>query len=227
MQCLIHGVGYCEGEWPGWDSSSPGWIERMFAKLTIEDRREAEAGRDALLAKARRNGKKPMPIGVYLRDKAWVLLSEADRKWARELAERKEGGKAGAPKPEGWAPAYGPAHAAALFRILLDGPQNPGAAPENGMWLANHIRLAWPRLFAFRQATAIHGGMVLTGDGAEMMEFVPADGDVMAAWHDEFRRRGWPELNVLNGMRGHYMPRGGPDGLDAFARKGNGDADAA
>lgn len=227
VQCLIHGVGYSEGEWPNWDSSSPGWIERMFAKLTIEERKEAEAGRDPLLTKARRNGKNPMPIGVYLRDKAWALLSDADRKWARELAARKEAGKAGMLRPEGWAPAYGPAHAAELFRILLAGPQNPDAAPESGLWFANHMRTAWPRLAAFRQAAAIHGGMVLSGDHADLMEFVPADGPAIAEWHAEFRNRGWPEMSVPDGMRGLYMPRGGPNGLDDFKRRVEGEQHAA
>jgi hypothetical protein len=227
VQRLIHGGGYAEGEWPNWDSSSPGWIEKMFARLSIGERRDAEAGRDAMLAKARRNGKSPMLIGIYLRDKAWTLLSDADRKWSSELAARRESGKAGPPKPEGWAPAYGPAHAAELFRILIDGPQNAALAPKGGVWLANQIRSAWPRLFAFRQATALRGGLELSGGGAELMEFVPADSEAMAAWQCEIRERGWPDMAVPEGMRGLYMPKGGPDRLEEFERRVRGDADAA
>lgn len=219
VQRLIHGEGYSEGEWPRWAKSSPSYIEGQFARLTEAERRQAEEGRDPLLAKCRREKTTPMPIGIYLRDRAWSLISDADRKLSREIAARKEGGAAGPARPQGWAPAYGPAHAAELFRILLAGPQRPSEAPKGGVWLANHIRIAWPRLAAFRQATAIHGGMVLSGDGAALMEFVPVDSAVMDMWRAAFLDRGWPEISVPEGMRGLYMPRGGPMALDEFAAR--------
>ena len=233
VQRFVAGLGFSEGEWPKWTKSTLDYIVRQFAALAEPDRKAAEESRDAFLGKCRRENTSPMPVGNFLRDKAWTLLSDADRKWSRELVARKEGGKAAA-KPEGWAPAYGPVHAAELFRILLAGPQSPKAAPGSGVWLASHIRAAWPRLFAFRQATAIHGGMVLSGIGADLMEFVPVESGLMAQWRSEFRRRGWAELTTLDGMRGLYMPKaqGDFDGavaaaIEAFKRKVDGDVDAA
>jgi hypothetical protein len=226
VQRFVTGKGFSEGEWPRWAKSTLDYIVRQFAALTEAERSAAEANRDAFLAKCRRESTSPMPVGNFLRDKAWTLLSDTDRKLSADLAARRES-KAGVARPQGWAPAYGPAHAAELFRILLAGPQNPNAAPPSGIWLANHIRTAWPRLFAFRQTTAIKNGMKLGGDGAELMEFVPNDTALMASWRDEFRRRGWPEPSMPEGMNGLYMPKGGPDGIEAFERRVRGDADAA
>lgn len=216
VQRLIHGDGYSMGEWPNWNKSSPGWIETQFANLTDDERKQAEADRDAMIAKSSGKKSKIMPLGIFLRDKAWSMLTEADRKLVRGIVARRE---AATTRPDGWAPAYGPVHAAKLFDILLAGPQNPSAAPRSGPWLASHIRAAWPRLAAFHQVTVQHGGMVLAGLGAERMEFVPAEGDLMAAWQDEFRRRNWPWLTVPDGMRGLYMPKGGPYELENFERR--------
>ena len=75
---------------------------------------------------------------------------------------------------------------------------------------------------------------MLSGAGADLMEFVPVESGLMAQWRSEFRRRGWAELTTLDGMRGLYMPKaqGDFDGavaaaIEAFKRKVDGDVDAA
>lgn len=212
---FCNGRGFKAGQWPDWDTSSPGYIGKVMGKLDEDERQAAERWRDAYLQDMARRSKKPVPPGIFLRDRLWTGLDPAillrfENK-TRQVSER----------PDNWAPAYGPAHAAILFRILLDGPDKPDMAPENGLWLASKLRDAWPRLFNFRQVTDVKGGiMAHPGEMglAALMEFVPASSPFMAEWTAELRRRGLPELRQPDGMAGHYFPKGGPYGLQEFER---------
>ena len=219
------GEGYQGGEWPKWTGSSLTYIKRRFAELSGEDQMAAERWRDAFLAKAKAQGVKvPMPVGNYFRDHAWKTLNEAEMARALAAKERSAGdgkaaGVAEASLPDGWAKARGPVWAAALFDVLLSGPDHPEHAPENGMWLAGAERRAWPRFSGLKQMADMGRGFVaperLRGlkDG---MEFVPEGSEVWRAWEAEFKARGWPDWPRHEGMKGMYFPKGGPEGLAAF-----------
>lgn len=213
---LCGGDGYAEGEWKGWNEVTPGYIIGQFARLSAEDRKSAEQWRDAFLAKCRRDKVKPMPIGNFLRDRAWRFLSDRDLKVSTDAAARKAI-SANPDKSDDWAASFGPKHAARYFRILLAGPDRPESAPENGMWFSSQMRAAWPRLFGFWQQSDLKGGLQVDGvDHAVsgLLEFVPADSNLMATWRAEFKRRGWPEPRTT--QRGGYFPAGGPAAIDTF-----------
>ncbi|MGV2128109.1 helix-turn-helix domain-containing protein [Agrobacterium vitis] len=219
VQRFCNGDGYVEGEWRKWAASTLGYIMRQFANLSSEERLEAEKGRDAFLAKCRRDKVlTPMPVGNYFRDKAWRALSDADRKIATDTAARKSG-NIEAIKPEGWAPSFSPSHAAKYFQLLLTGPDKPGRAPANGLWFASQLRDAWPSMAQFWQQSDMRGGVVLSSEYAALagsMEFLTSDSQTITEWKHLFREKGWPELKLM--ASGGYMPKGGPQGLDEFER---------
>ncbi len=216
LQRFLSGDGYREGEWTNWaNGTTINYINKWFSALEEADRCAAEAARDAFLAKCRREGGKVMGVGNYFRDRVWEVLSERDL----ALSAQASAAQSGAQRPENWAPAYGPVHAARLFRILLAGPDNPSMSPSGGLWLTSHLRSAWPSLAGFWQITDLRGGLEATDRDAELsksMEFVPADSAVMAAWQAEMRRRGLPDIRLGANMRGLYFPAGGPEALAAF-----------
>ncbi|SOC48297.1 helix-turn-helix protein [Rhizobium subbaraonis] len=231
LQRFLSGDGYGMGEWPKWaDKTTINYIEGHFARLSEADRKAAEGSRDAFLSKCKREGSKVMGAGNYFRDRVWEVLSGRDREAYAELSAARSGTPA---RPDNWATAYGPLHAAILFRLLCEGPERPEAVPLNGMWLASHLRTAWPRLAAFWQQTDLRGGLTASDRDASlacMMEFVPVGSDMMAAWREEMRRRGLPEIRIRDGMRGLYFPTGGPNGLidfEAMVREVRGDEHAA
>lgn len=219
LQRFLSGDGYREGEWPKWAKATTiDYISKHFAALAEVDRRAAESARDAFLGKCGRDGGQVMGAGNYFRDHAWEALSARD--WA--VHSELSAARAGTPRrPDNFAKAYGPIHAAMLFRILCGGPERPAPSADGGLWLAYTLRTSWPRLAAFWQQTAQHGGMV-AGEAdlqlGRMMEFVPSDSDLMVSWRDELRRKGLPDVRLVDGMDGLYFPAGGPDHLHEFER---------
>ncbi|WP_313613428.1 helix-turn-helix domain-containing protein [Agrobacterium sp.] len=214
---FCNGEGYATGEWTGWTGSTLGYIAGFFAKLTPEERHEAEEHRDAFLTKCARDKVKPQPVSNYFRDKTWRALGQRDVAVAKELADRKTG-KPDAGKPARWAASFSPPHAAAYFKVLLAGPSQPDAAPENGVWFRNQLQMAWPRLSQFFTQSDVKGGLVVseeTAKLAELMEFVPAASELMGDWRSLFKAYRWPEPKIMTS--GGYFPKGGPEGLDAFA----------
>lgn len=203
VQRFLAGTGYQQGEWPKWSRGTTiSYIEKHFAALSEADRKAAETHRDAFLLKA---GKGVMGAGNYFRDRAWEVLNDKDRAALKASAP--------AARPDNWAAAYGPAHAAMLFRILMAGPEYPDRAPEGRLWLSSHLQSAWPRLASFRQNTDLRGGVIAQQSDIEQatsMEFVTIDSALMAQWQAAISRKGWPDLRIPEGMRGHYFPKGGP-----------------
>lgn len=223
LQRFLSGDGFREGEWPKWASNTTiDYISRNFEALSEEDRKAAEGGRDAFLAKCRREGGKVMGAGNYFRDRVWEVLSERDRARSAEISAVRSGSPQ---RPDNWAPAYGPAHAAMLFRILCGGPDNPAAAPSGGLWFSSNLRTAWPTLVGFWQHTDRLGGLAVTDRDLELsrsMRFVPADSESMAAWRSEIKRRGLPDIRVGPTMTGAYFPAGGPEAFEQFEREAMG-----
>ena len=226
VQRFITGDGYIAGEWPkGLKDTSLTYIRGHFGKLSVEDRRLAEANRDAFLSKCRRDAipdSKIMGVGNYFKDRAWELLTERDRNHATEIAQRKAG-KPNVGKPDNFVTAYGPVHSAAWVRLLLVGPDRPDLAPANGIWLRNTIRMAWPSLERFILISDQQKGVIasdLDFSASRKMVFVPFDTDCFAEWRHAFRERGWPDLPSPNGMTGLYLPAGGPSSLDNFQNSG-------
>lgn len=223
LQRFLSGTGYRQGEWPNWaNGTTIEWIDRHFAALPDADRKAAEANRDAFLVKSGKTN--VMGAGNYFKGRAWEILSDKDRKASEPVLS--------AEKAENWAKAYGPVHAAMLFRILISGPDNPQFAPQGGHWFASHLRTAWPRLAAFWQQTDLRGG--LTADELDIrlsaeMEFVPVDSDGMREWRAVMKDLNLPEIRMPDTMRGGYFPKGGPQYLHKFeaAIKERGDEHAA
>jgi len=211
---FCNGTGFGAGAWPDWDTSSPGWIGRQFAKLSEEDRGHAERWRDAYLRDLAIRKRKPVPVGVFLKDRLWEgldpeLLLKASRAAAQGAKPAEHA------KPEGWAVGFGPVWAVALFGELLAGPARAHPNPEKPLWFAGLLKSNWPALHA------LHSGRGFVAPERlhrmkELMEFVPEGGDVWAAWQAEARARGWPDWPRKDGMDGLYFPKGGPEGLAAF-----------
>ena len=226
VQRFLSGDGYSAGEWPLWaKGASFDYHEKQFARLTEEDRRQAEVNRDAVLSKWRREGipdGKIMGPGNYFKGRVWETLSDRDRTHATELAQRKAG-KPNIGKPDNFVPAFGPVHSAAWLRVLLAGPDKADLAPANGIWLRNTIRMAWPSLERFMLISDQQKGVIasdLDFSASRQMVFVPFDTDRFAEWRHAFRERGWPDLPSPNGMTGLYLPAGGPSSLDNFQNSG-------
>lgn len=216
-------IGRRGNAWPRLIETNADWAFRQFLKLTPEERTLAEERRDAFLAacpKVKSGEHKGEPnapmLGVYLRDKRYEIIEAI----APRFADR--GGST--PRPDNWAVAYGPVYSSMLFRILLDGPERPDAAPQNGVWLSGNLRAAWPRLVAFWQQADLKGGVIASERDVQlgrMFEFVPNESDVMASWRAKLQHLGLPEIRARDGMPGLYFPSGGPDGLATFQQAAN------
>ena len=219
-------IGTRGNPWPLVASTNADWAFRQFVKLTPEERALAEKHRDAFLAacpkikSGDRKGEANAPmLGAYLSSKRWELLPAIAPGRPARGGNPQERRDAVAGDTEHWATAYGPLHAAVLFRILLDGPERPDLVPTNGLWLSSHFRSAWPKLAAFWQQTDLKGGIVASPADEQLvgsMEFIPADTETMTAWREEMKRRSLPEVRLRDGMRGLYFPCGGPDRLIDF-----------
>ncbi|MEB3269961.1 MAG: hypothetical protein VKJ09_15580, partial [Leptolyngbya sp.] len=212
---FCNGKGFDAGPWPDWDTSSPGYIAKQFARLDSADREAAERWRDAYLRDLAARKKRPVPVGVFIRDRLWAGLDPQILVNARSIAER-GASKGGHALPDDWAPAFGPVWMACRFEALLAGPREGAEVPESGFWLVSQIQRDWPRVHALHLSVAT-GGLKLPPHLhglADDMEFVPTGTAVFDAWRDTFRARGWP---LPDGRDGLYFPKGGPEGIDAFA----------
>ncbi|PYB71282.1 helix-turn-helix domain-containing protein [Rhizobium wuzhouense] len=102
---------YSGTQWPGAAGSSTQWAAQWFAKLSDEERAEAERLRDAYLADCVRSGVKPVAIGVYFRDRKF----EGVQVLAKDAAPRLPGGRVAVP-------VLGPIFAAACVAGVLRAP---------------------------------------------------------------------------------------------------------
>lgn len=211
---FCNGKGFDAGPWPDWDTSSPSYIGRQMAALSSGQRVEAERWRDPYLLDLAARKRKPVPPGVFLRDRLWEgldpqILTRAERLKAAKLKPEER------PKPDGWAACMGPVGMAYLFARLLSGPECETDGP---VMMRSQLQRAWPDVVAWQDALNANGGSVF-GDrwhglkGA--MEPVPP-GDVLDAWRIAFDARGWPWLPAFDRADVVYCPKGGPDCLEAF-----------
>lgn len=216
---FCNGTGFAGGKWPDWDTSSPGWIARQFAALSVEERAEAERWRDAYLLDMAARKVRPVTVGVFMRDKLWtgldpaVLARAEKQKQARLKPEE-------VARPEGWAAALGPVGMAWLFAHLLDGPKDMALASRP--FLSDpQLREAWPSLWWFQAILRQSGGAMFDPPWHGLkggMEPVPQGSEVLAAWRALFAARGWRWLAPFDGAPVVYCPKGGPEGLSAFER---------
>ena len=218
---FCNGRGFAAGPWPDWDTSSVKWIAGRFAALSRGERLEAEAWRDAYLLDIKARGKNPAPVGNWLQSKTWTGLDPALLERARSASEKQA-------RPDGWEPCLGPVGMAWLVAQLLAGPADPETAREPVLSDAR-LRQAWPSVWQWQAILRQKGGVPFGPKWRAMkgaMEFVPHGTPAMAAWKDEFARRGWRWLSVFDGGNGLYLPIGGPDGIETFETalaRGNGD----
>ncbi|MDF1606968.1 hypothetical protein PZ897_02125 [Hoeflea sp. YIM 152468] len=215
---FCNGRDFAAGPWPDWDTSSPGWIGRQFAKLSEADRQHAERWRDAYLRDIATRRKKPVPVGTFFRDRLWEGLDPELLQRAMKAAA--QGAKpAEHAKPEGWAVSMGPVFSAYLHLVLLKGPEHRDYAPDGPLWLAGDLRRAWPEMAGLHQMAAMKRGVILPPRLhalKDQMEFVPEGCNAWAAWEAEYKARCWPMWPRHDGMKGMYFPVGGPEGLAAF-----------
>jgi hypothetical protein len=216
---FCNGKGFAAGPWPDWDTSSPGYIGKQFARLDEADRCHAERWRDAYLRDLATRKRKPVPVGVFIRDRLWEgldpeLLLKAERAAAQGARPAEHA------KPDGWAPSMGPVWAALVFATLIRGPEHPEHAPgAGGVWLAGTVRRAWPQLAGLFQLAQTNRGLVAPERFhalKDAMEFVPEGCSVWSDWQDEFKRRAWPDLPRRDAMEGLFMPKDGPQCIAAF-----------
>lgn len=222
---LCNGRGYAGGPWTDWDTASPKWIEGNFAKLTSDERREAERWRDPYLADLRARGKAPAPIGVWLAGKTWTGLDPAV---LERFGQRKAGG-AGQDESvavDGWAACLGNVGMVWLVAKLLGGPANPELAARP-LLTEPQLREAWPAVWWWQAHHRQRGGAVfdpIWHERKHMMEFVPQGTEMLAQWRSAFVVRGWRWLPAFDGGNGVWLPKGGPAGLGEFEAAVRGEA---
>lgn len=103
---------YSGSPWPKAGGSSTDWAAKQFAKLSDQERADAERLRDAYLADCERSRVNPVAIGVYFRDRKF----EGVRVLAKDAAPRLSGGRVAVP-------VLGPVFAAACMAGVLRAPQ--------------------------------------------------------------------------------------------------------
>jgi len=215
VKALGKGAGSAQGEWHGWLGGSIRWAVTQFGRLTDAERAEAERCRDAYLGECARQGVKPVPLGVYFRDRKWTDLSDSAVERARRTATNSA---RSARLPDGHAPPFGPVWSAFWLGQVMAGPERKGVdLPETP--LPVHFRAAWPSLMAIGYAAQRRKGQVFAPRWhamAEAMEAVPAGSDLARAWQALFAERRWPWFPRADGMEVVYLPKTPPGGdLDA------------
>lgn len=212
------GRGFIAGPWKDWDTgAAPDWIAGKFAKLTPEERVEAERWRDAYLLDMADRKKDPVMVGNFLAGKMWEALDPAILERAEKRKQAQLGSEEQA-KPDGWAPMLGPVGMARLFALLIAGQQEGDPQP-GALWLEAHLRRDWPAVHQWKQLHQSKGGIVF-GERwhalKDAMEPVPRDSDALSDWRAAFAERGWPWIAVFDRLDVVFCPKGGPAGLDEF-----------
>lgn len=238
VQRFCNGTGYIAGQWKGWDGASLGWISGMFAALSLDERAEAERWRDAYLLNI--GERKPQPVGVFLRDRAWNALhpSLLDR---AEKMRQKVGNQAGAAIE---AKPFGKLWQAWRLKLLVGGPTGP--APrltafeqrqvDSGAWDLPKLmreklaKVGWPQVNNMHDRAARGGSVTVPAELqplADLMEQVRVGSDRWIAWQHEHAKRGWPWLPDPELQEWVYFPAGGPEGMAEFemAVRGGHDGD--
>lgn len=220
--------------WPGCEGSSTNWAVSQFAKLTAEERKQAEARRDAYLALCEAKKIRPVALGVYFRDRKFEGVTEATRE-ARAAAKIKI-----APLGPVWAGMKALALAAGPERISI--PDNiqaevrdayeamkrtSGAAAMRYL-LNKGLRevdgqLIFPadfreqeiarrvRSHGYPEVNRLHdAGDQLVCEAkyaalAELCEAVPEGSDLYRAWRATYEAEGWPWKDCCVGKPGQRI----------------------
>jgi hypothetical protein len=86
------------------------------------------------------------------------------------------------------------------------------------------LKNGYPRVVTLYDGQGLEGVEAIRGRAlVPLMEFVPADTPMFAAWQAYYDGKPWP-FPKLGSMRGLYFPAGGPDQLGAFERALRNDA---
>ena len=222
------GVGFRAGKWAGWETGARlSWIVEGFAKLSPDERLEAERWRDAYLLDVASQKREPQTVGNFLRDRTWEALDPAILKKAEAVLQPQAAGDV--QKPDGWASGYGPVGMSRFFALLLEGPADAELA-KSSFLPRSILAKAWPALTQYRDVQQQRSGAVLPKLwhlAGELMEPVPQGTIVLAAWKDEFKRRAWPWPSEFDRMQVVFCPRGGPSSVYEFeiALRGLGEND--
>lgn len=207
--------------WPNWAKSSTAWTVAQFAGLPEEDRQRAEERGTAYIAHC---GKKALSLGMYFRERKFDDLPETAVKAAEEAETRvvaKPFGKLwGALRLAGLLKPHGPLPKASMFLETLMAEDSGRGERER---LAHRARWGWPDVNRMHEAAGHFRGVVVSA-GQQRLDPLAADfeqvrvgGDLWKAWEAEHSRRGWPWMPDPGRQEWVYFPKGGPDGLAAFA----------
>lgn len=228
---FLNGDGFDLAKWPNWDSATFDYHKREFGKLTEGQALEAERWRDAYLTDIANSKVRPVSPGNFCRDRLWQKLTadvleryEAAKKRSAALAARKKPVDA-AELPQGYAKPYGQPWMARRMELLLLGQEIEGECSARASRF--QMQRCWPTLFqldnlASAPPSTPARAFVLGEKYHEMageMVFVTADSDLYAAWIACFVDFGWPIPKLHGSANGIQFPKGGPDGLEAFAEK--------
>ncbi|WP_404862086.1 hypothetical protein [Georhizobium sp. MAB10] len=214
---LCNGRGFDAGPWKNWDTSSPGHVARQFAKLTADERLEAERWRDAYLRDVERRKKQPIPIANYLRDKLWNGLDPKILERAEKAALAAKGHA-----PSDQAAPFGKAWGAHRFIHMLQ-PHGPLPKPslfiqtmierggdEGERYRLQHLAThGWPLVNRMHTAAAQGRGWQVGAAAlalGESFEKVRSGSAEWEAWRALHERRGWPWLP--DGPDWIWMPAG-------------------
>ncbi|MHB2265022.1 helix-turn-helix domain-containing protein [Aliihoeflea sp. PC F10.4] len=231
VQRFCNGKGYQAGPWPGWEKPSFSWIVSQFAKLTVDERAEAERWRDPYLLVS---GGKANFVGPFLRDKAWERFDDAFKAKAEAAAARPAGEIASAgPWGPTWAmkchrallldaPQPSPAPSSAYLRQLVQQDDEQGRAER----LRRQADYGWPQVRAWHAAASDRKSIAATIDDKafdHLMEPVKPTDPLFDAWKRFYAAQGWPWIPDPGSMPVVYFPAGGPDNLHEFehALRGN------
>lgn len=216
VQRFCNGETFSAGEWAGWAGSSMDWIAKQFAALSIDERKAAETWRDAYLRDMARQRIKPIPVGKFFTAKQWEALSPDVLE--RDAKAKKQNLPAGkTPVKDGWVNAWGPVFNAFTIAQFLKGRQD-GQEGTGAPVVRVHIRSAYPVYESLLRSAEQRKGAVIAKpwhDLKDAMEFVQPS-DRLDDWRDAFKEREWVWPSAFNAEAGAYLPKGGPQALEAF-----------
>ncbi|WP_439273562.1 helix-turn-helix domain-containing protein [Pseudochrobactrum sp. HB0163] len=220
------GNGYGAGIWTNWDTVAPSWIMKQFAKLTPDERRQAERWRDAYLLDIAARKAAPMAVGVFLRDKCWNLL-DAD------ILHRAEQEKAADRPVRRTAAPYGKTWGAARMAVLLAGAKPPACRPskfiedqilqggETGEFYKRNwlMKAGYPVIVEMHDEARQRRGYVVDERYlplAAHMEQVRVGSEQWVQWRNLHEERGWLWFDERDLPEWIWFPAGGVAGLGAF-----------
>lgn len=180
--------------WPGAKGSSTDWAVKQFAKLSPEERRQAEQRRNAYLDVCKAEKIQPVALGVYFRDLKFLDVSP--------IAARAQAASAKISVP-----AFGPVWAGIRALALLNGPEHVDVPLD----VRDRIKQTFEALKRSSEARAmayLAGKGIALGQGGELN--FPEGFDAAERGRREFEN-GYPAVNRLHQMASNFE-RGSEEG---------------